>query len=116
MLADARKETFEDVTVFGKPMIFTNLRIDRNTVPKGMYMYEVRHDDECQGIACEVKPVVALNHWGSILSKVEIPMDGGSYYPENDINYMGEYLTIEEYLQIDMSLLMQKENQMNMEM
>ena len=27
-------ETFEDVTVFGRPMIFTCLRCDRSTLPK----------------------------------------------------------------------------------
>ena len=37
-------EKFEDVTVLGHPMLFTCLRVDRDTVPQGMYMYEVRHD------------------------------------------------------------------------
>ena len=106
---------FELVMLDDYPVLFTCGRMNRENIPPNLFCYDVRHDDECQGIACEVKPVVALNHWGTILSKAEIPMDGGSYYPENDINYMGEYLTIEEYLQIDMSLLMQKENQMNMD-
>ena len=34
---DATKETFESVTVLDKPMLFTCARIDRDTVPKGMY-------------------------------------------------------------------------------
>lgn len=34
-------EKFEDVTVLGHPMLFTCLRVDRDTVPQGMYMYEV---------------------------------------------------------------------------
>lgn len=42
-------EKFEDVTVLGHPMLFTCLRVDRDTVPQGMYMYEVRHDDDQQG-------------------------------------------------------------------
>ena len=50
--ADIRDEIFEEVTVFGYPMLFTCLRCDRNTLPKGMFMYEVRHDDDCQGIPC----------------------------------------------------------------
>ncbi len=41
-------EKFEDVTVLGHPMLFTCLRVDRDTVPQGMYMYEVRHDDDQQ--------------------------------------------------------------------
>ena len=30
-------EKFEDVTVLGHPMLFTCLRVDRDTVPQGMY-------------------------------------------------------------------------------
>ena len=107
---------FELVMLDDYPVLFTCDRMNRENIPPNLFCYDVRHDDECQGIACEVKPIVALNHWGTILSKVEIPMDEGSYYPEKDINYFGEYLTIEEYLQKDLSLLMQEENEMNMEM
>ena len=41
MSVDARKERFELVEVFDRPMLFTCLRVDRNTVPKGLYLYEV---------------------------------------------------------------------------
>ena len=109
------KEEFELVMLDDYPVLFTCGRLKRENIPKELFCYDVRHDDECQGIACEVKPIVALNHWGTILSRVEIPMDGGSYYPENDINYVGESLTIEEYLQKDLSLLMQERNEMNMD-
>ncbi len=44
-----------------------------------------------------------VNHWGTILSKTEIPMtEGGSYYPREDMNYLGETLTVEEYVRLDM--------------
>ena len=49
MRVNAMTEQFEDVTVLGHPMIFTCLRVDRDTVPEGLYMYEVRHDDDQQG-------------------------------------------------------------------
>ncbi len=45
--ANAMEESFEEVTIFGKPAIFTSLRIDRNTIPRGYYAYEIRHDDDC---------------------------------------------------------------------
>ena len=47
-------EKFEDVTVLGHPMLFTCLRVDRDTVPQGMYMYEV--------------PACSSNHCGSATS------------------------------------------------
>lgn len=46
---NAMQERYTEVTVLGKPMLFTDLRIDRATVPKGLYIYEVRHDDDKWG-------------------------------------------------------------------
>lgn len=37
MRVNAMTEQFEDVTVLGHPMIFTCLRVDRDTVPEGLY-------------------------------------------------------------------------------
>lgn len=51
MRYNAMKEDFEEVTILDKPALFTSLRIDRNTVPHGYHLYEVRHDDDCQGDA-----------------------------------------------------------------
>ncbi|MDE6603730.1 MAG: hypothetical protein K2K90_16615 [Lachnospiraceae bacterium] len=46
---------------------------------------------------------VAVNHWGTILTKMEIAMaEGGRYYPKEDMNYLGETLTVEEYMRLDM--------------
>ena len=113
-MENTEKETYELVMLDDYPVLFTCGRLERKNIPEGLFCYDVRHDDECQGIACEVKPIVNINHWGTILSKTEIPMEGGSYFPENDLNYIGEFLTIEEYLQKDISLLIQDEMQMNM--
>ena len=88
MKMDARQEIFEDVTVLGKPMIFTNLRIDRNTVPKGMYAYDVRHDDDMQGEPCEIAPFILVNHWGTIISNT--PLDFNKEYDELKPGNAGE--------------------------
>ena len=37
-------EKFEDVTVLGHPMLFTCLRVDRDTVPQGCYFAWVSND------------------------------------------------------------------------
>ncbi len=37
---NAMTETFEEVTVLDRPMLFTCGRIDRATVPKGLYLQE----------------------------------------------------------------------------
>lgn len=79
------------------PVLFTCARVDRDTIPQDLFCYDVRHDDECQGIACEVKPFVKINHWGTIISKTEIPLEEGSYYLSDGLNYLGDTMGIEEY-------------------
>ena len=39
---DARKEHYEAVEILGIPGLFTTLRVDRTTIPKGVYAYDIR--------------------------------------------------------------------------
>ena len=66
---DAKETCWEKVEVLGREGLFTCLRVDRNTVPEGWYMYEVRHDDECRGEPVEIALWVMVNHWGTLLVK-----------------------------------------------
>ena len=68
-------EKFEDVTVLGHPMLFTCLRVDRDTVPQGMYMYEVRHDDDQQGEPVQIANWIMVNHWGTLISDRPIRLE-----------------------------------------
>ena len=43
---DATRETYAKLTLMGKPVLFTCSRVNRKTVPEGMYMYEIRYSDE----------------------------------------------------------------------
>ena len=107
MRVDATKEVFEKVTVLGLPMIFTCLRVDKDTVPKGMYMYEVRNDDDQQGDPVQIGRWIAVNHWGTIISNrpVELepsPAVNNAYRdidPKNDWNYEGATSTLFEYME-----------------
>ena len=67
MTFNAMTERYEEITVCGKPALFTSIRIRRDTIPDGLYAYDVRHDDECRGIPCEIAPFVMVNHWGTII-------------------------------------------------
>lgn len=58
MTFNAMTEHYEEITVCGKPALFTSIRIKRDTVPDGLCAYDVRHDDECRGIPCEIAPFV----------------------------------------------------------
>ena len=90
MTFHAMTEHYEEITVCGKPALFTSIRTKRDTVPDGLYTYDVRHDDECRGIPCEIAPFVMVNYWGTIIlaEPLELPDDGRRYINEDtDWNY-----------------------------
>lgn len=81
-------------------MLFTCLRIDRSTVPEGLYAYDLRDGDACSGEICEVAPYIMVNHWGTILCREPIAMTDGSYraVTEDDYSYTGEEIALDDYL------------------
>lgn len=103
---DASTAKFEMVTVLDQPMLFTCCRVDKDTVPKGLYVYEVRHDDDMRGDPVQISDWIVVNHWGTLLTSKPIRLDKHpktyrSYRdidPEEDWNYEGYELTVKEYL------------------
>lgn len=86
---NAMTEDFEEVTILGKPALCTPLRIERSTVPDGFHLYEVRHDDDCQGDVVQIARSIIVNHWGSLITQDEInlPADGYLDIEPDDLNY-----------------------------
>lgn len=119
MKVNAMNEQFEDVTVLGHPMIFTCLRVDRTTVPKGLFMYEVRHDDDQRGDPVQIGEWIMVNHWGTIISNKPIRLEpnasrNNAYRdidPEEDWNYEGTTTTIKEYMEKNPPMLLEKKEQ-----
>ena len=107
MRVNAMTEKFEDVTVLGHPMLFTCARVERDSVPEGLYMYEVRHDDDCQGDPVQIANWIMVNHWGTLISNKQVRLEpsknGNNAYryinPENDWNYEGIVTTVKEYME-----------------
>lgn len=103
---DARKEKFEVVTVLGEKMLFSCCRVDRQSVPKGLYLYEVRHSDEDWGEPIQIAEWIRVNHWGTLLTckPIELeksPVIDNSYRDidsEHDWNYEGYEITVKEYM------------------
>ncbi len=100
MKLNVREEQFERAEVDGVEVLFTSARLDRDTVPEGLYCYDVRETDGFSGIAATLEPFVLVNHWGTVLSREPFPMEEGYYRLGADsFNYLGEMATAEEYLQ-----------------
>lgn len=58
---------------------FTNLRVERESLPKGKFAYDLRHDDECGGNICELANYILVNHMGTFISDEEIPFPDEGY-------------------------------------
>ena len=79
MRKPANAVVYDAVTVFGKPALFSDYRIDRSTVPPGLHMYELRHEDEDWSAPCQIAREIFVNFFGTILSAEPIPLDNDGY-------------------------------------
>lgn len=83
---DYRKEAFEKVRVCGIECEFNDMRIDRNTVPKGKYQYEVAGDDDSGGDPARVKQAILVNFFGTLICDKPLPIgnDGVLWLMDGD--------------------------------
>ena len=70
---------YDTVTIFGKPALFSDHRIDRSTVPPGLHMYELRHEDDDWSVPCQIAREIFVNFFGTILSAKPIVLDKDGY-------------------------------------
>lgn len=78
MSYDAQKVTYQEVAIFDRPALFTECRIDRTTVPEGVYRYELRHGDADWGEPIELSRSLMVNFYGTVLTRepFQLPIDG----------------------------------------
>ena len=94
---NAKTEAYESFFILGQDALFTNSRLDRTTIPEGLYAYDLR--DECDGNINELKDFVLVNHWGTVLVKDPIEgADKGVQIKADDYNYLGDSMTIDEFM------------------
>lgn len=95
------KEKAEIVLVQGKPFLYYCYKLDHDTVPKNLFVYEVA-DDGSNGCFCRIAKYILVNHWGTLVGKYELDLnEDGRYYPEEDSDeyYMDciDYMSAEDY-------------------
>lgn len=90
MRRDYRREKFQKVSVCGIPCDFSDMRIDRSTVPEERYQYEVAGDDDSGGDSARVRRGVLVNFFGTLISDVPLPLgcDGVLWLHDRDYVYL----------------------------
>lgn len=74
MQLDYNEEKFTKVRVCGIECDFSDMRINKDTVPKDRYQYEVADDDESQGDPTRVRKSIMVNFFGTLISDVPLPL------------------------------------------
>ena len=96
---------FDVIDLFGKAALFTSDRLTDSNIPKGLFLYHVRGDDETTGGFAELAPRVLVNHFGSIVTKEPIDFgDDGfiAFTPETEPIFLPvEAVTFSDYLRKD---------------
>lgn len=77
--------------------VFTNLRIDRNSLPEGFYKYSMRSGEE--EFICEISNEVMVNHAGDFITKTPMDLgpDGRKSLSPDDWGFTDEELDFEEF-------------------
>ena len=73
-------DDWRKATINGIPMLFTDYRIDRSTVPAGIHAYDIRASDDAKNDFATLEPCVMANHTDTVLAKRRIPIPDG-YLP-----------------------------------
>lgn len=58
--------------------LFTNQRVDRKTLSRGWYAYDIRTNSN--GTLCSLEPNVVVNHGGTFLTKTPVKMNSRGFH------------------------------------
>ena len=93
-------EKYQQIELFGKPALFSNGRIDRDKLPEGLYVYDLRGSDYDPGMPVTLESHVTVNHAASVITAapIELPEQGFLYLGEDGLNFTGGEQTVKEFL------------------
>lgn len=105
-------DEFEVVTVFGAMCLFTEARVDKNTLPDGLYAYEVRETEGFSGVPGSIEGDVIVNFYGTLISLDRLIPEGETVrnftikdYEDSrfaeEWNYEGNVVTLAEFMKLD---------------
>ena len=105
---DANTQKYELAEIDHNVVLFTNMRLDRDTVPEGIFCYEVEDSEREDCSFGKIKERVEHRRMGSILCREKLPIGAdGEYHPENPVKMAGEYISLGEFQEISETELKQ---------
>ena len=88
---------YQFMEVLGVEGVFTNLRIDRESLPEGFHKYALRSGEE--ELVCQISNEVMVNHAGDFITKTPIDLgpEGRRELSLDDWSFMNKDLDLEAY-------------------
>lgn len=98
---DAEKERFEAVEILGIPGLFTTARVNRATIPPGMYAYDMQTSEKDWGLPGLLARRIIVEHFGTVLTASPVPLPESGYRdlePGDFSEFNGaEHMTVAEF-------------------
>ena len=88
---DARKEHYEAVEILGIPGLFTTLRVDRATIPKGVYAYDMQTSEQDWSQPCLLARHITVEHFGTVLTASPVPFPPNGYLDLSPGDFEGQF-------------------------
>lgn len=88
---DARKEHYEAVEILGIPGLFTTLRVDRATIPKGVYAYDMQTSEQDWSHPCLLARHITVEHFGTVLTASPVPIPPNGYLDLSPGDFEGQF-------------------------
>lgn len=98
MSINIRADQMQHAEIFGKPVLYTNWLIPRDTVPAGWYCYDLRGSQQRLGIAATLEDIATIDHVGTVLSPVPLKKPATAARRINGTFFLlGELMDLEEF-------------------
>lgn len=72
-------DILQEVCVFGKKMLFTILRVNIDSLPEGLFRYDIRHCDDDWSAPATIEKTVLVNHMGAVITDEKFDLGENGY-------------------------------------
>ena len=98
MSINIRTDFMQHAELFGNPVLFTNWLIQRDTIPKDWYCYDLRGTHKSPSTRTTLVDHAADYHAGTVLSPIPLKHEGTASRRVNGTFYLlGEEMTLEQF-------------------
>ena len=98
MSINIRADTMHHAELFGKPVLFTNWLIQRDTIPQGWHCYDLRGTRQSPNAKITLVDQAVSHHAGTVLSPSPLKREEMAWRRINGtFCLLGEEMTLEEF-------------------